>query len=525
MISFEDVSFTHDGAQSAILRDVDLTIPEGDLTLVIGRTGSGKSTFLNLINGLVPHFTGGTLRGRVTVAGMDTRTHPPRDLAGSVGTVGQSPRAGFTTDTVEDELAYTMESLGFAPDVMRRRVEETLDLLGLTTLRRRSLDTLSGGEQQRVAIGSALTAGLSVLVLDEPTSALDPAAAEEVLAAVHRLVHDLAITVVMAEHRLERVIEFADHVVRLDGPLRLEEPAQAMGGHGLQPPVVRLGHALGWDPVPLSVRSARRLAQDLRHSQPTAPARRPAGKQVADVMSATVRFGQITALADVGVRLNRGQITALMGRNGAGKSTLISLLTGSRRPQIGQARVGGTDPADLQGRQLLERIAYVPQDPTDLFYTDTVAQECADADADTGFPPGSAWNRLTALVETVDPRTHPRDLSAGQQLALALAIQLSAATDLILLDEPTRGLDYPGKAVFGQWLQDLADAGSSVLVATHDVELVAVIADRVIVLADGEVVTDTDVRSALTSSPTFAPQIHKVLAPLPVLTVEEACLL
>ena len=138
------MSFTHDGAQSAILRDVDLTIPEGDLTLVIGRTGSGKSTFLNLINGLVPHFTGGTLRGRVTVAGMDTRTHPPRDLAGSVGTVGQSPRAGFTTDTVEDELAYTMESLGFAPDVMRRRVEETLDLLGLTTLRRRSLDTLSG---------------------------------------------------------------------------------------------------------------------------------------------------------------------------------------------------------------------------------------------------------------------------------------------------------------------------------------------------------------------------------------------
>ena len=211
MISFEDVSFTHDGAQSAILRDVDLTIPEGDLTLVIGRTGSGKSTFLNLINGLVPHFTGGTLRGRVTVAGMDTRTHPPRDLAGSVGTVGQSPRAGFTTDTVEDELAYTMESLGFAPDVMRRRVEETLDLLGLTTLRRRSLDTLSGGEQQRVAIGSALTAGPSVLVLDEPTSGLDPVVQQEFQRLVRETV-DAGATVFLSSHVLAEVEEMADRV-------------------------------------------------------------------------------------------------------------------------------------------------------------------------------------------------------------------------------------------------------------------------------------------------------------------------
>ncbi len=526
MISFEQVSFRHAGAATPVLHDIDLRIPEGDLVLVIGRTGCGKSTFLNLVNGLVPHFTGGTLSGRVEVAGMDTRTHAPRDLAGIVGTVGQNPRAGFTTDTVEDELAYTMESLGFAPDVMRRRVEETLDLLGLVTLRQRPLDTLSGGEQQRVAIGAALTAGPAVLVLDEPTSALDPTAAEEVLAAVQRLVHDLAITVVMAEHRLERVIEFADHVIRIDAePPALEDPVVAMSGHGLQPPVVRLGHAMGWQPVPLSVRAARRRAAALRDVQFSPLPRRAGGAELGHVRAASVRFGPALALREVDVDLRAGQVTALMGRNGAGKSTLMNVLAGTRRPDAGRADVDGQDPARLHGPDLLRHIAYVPQDPTDLFYTDSVGAECAATDRDTGQPGGSTLTRLRDLVDTVDPATHPRDLSAGQQLALALAIQLAATAQIVLLDEPTRGLDYPGKVAFAAWLDRLAEAGCSILVATHDVEFVAVVSDRVIVLADGEVVTDADVRTALTSSPAFAPQVQKVLSPLPVLTVDEACAL
>ncbi|MEI2787057.1 MAG: ATP-binding cassette domain-containing protein [Candidatus Nanopelagicales bacterium] len=524
MIKVEDVTFTHDGAAGPVLDGLNLQIPEGDLVLVIGRTGCGKSTFLNLLNGLVPHFTGGTLAGRVEVAGMDTRTHAPRDLAGVVGTVGQNPRAGFTTDTVEDELAYTMESLGYAPDVMRRRVEETLDMLGLVALRQRPLDTLSGGEQQRVAIGAALTSGPAVLVLDEPTSALDPTAAEEVLAAIQRLVHDLAITVVMAEHRLERVIEFADHVIRLDAPIAtLQDPADAMAGHGLQPPVVRLGHALGWDPLPLSVRAARRRAADLRSLPFSAPARRTGAAVLASLAHTGVRYGREDALRDVEVDLRAGQVTALMGRNGAGKSTLMNVLAGTRRPDLGRVAVDGRDPATLQGGDLISRIAYVPQDPTDLFYTDSVAAECAATDRDAGQPAGSALNRLQDLVDTVAVDTHPRDLSAGQQLALALAIQLAATPRIVLLDEPTRGLDYPGKVAFSRWLDRLANLGASVLVATHDVEFVALVGDRVIVLADGEVVTDADVRTALTSSPAFAPQIQKVLSPLPVLTVEEAC--
>ncbi|HMC68614.1 MAG TPA: ABC transporter ATP-binding protein, partial [Mycobacteriales bacterium] len=213
MITFDDVTVTYADADAAAIAGVDLQVPEGELCLVIGATGSGKSTLLRCINGLVPHFTGGRLTGHVVVAGRDTADHPPRELADVVGYVGQVPQAGFVTDIVEDELAYAMESLGQRPDVMRRRVEETLDLLGLAEVRDRPLLSLSAGQQQRVAIGSVLTVQPRVLVLDEPTSALDPPAAEEVLAALTRLVHDLGLTVLVAEHRLERVVQYADAVV------------------------------------------------------------------------------------------------------------------------------------------------------------------------------------------------------------------------------------------------------------------------------------------------------------------------
>ncbi|EST37205.1 hypothetical protein N566_14275, partial [Streptomycetaceae bacterium MP113-05] len=213
------------------------------------------------------HFTGGTLHGRVTVDGRDTRTHKPRELADVVGTVGQDPLAHFVTDTVEDELAYGMESLGLPPEVMRRRVEETLDLLSIAALRDRPLASLSGGQQQRVAIGSVLTPHPRVLVLDEPTSALDPGAAEEVLAVLQRLVHDLGTTVLMAEHRLERVVQYADQVLLLPGngstPV-LGAPATVMADSPVRPPVVDLGLLAGWSPLPLSVRDARRRATPLR---------------------------------------------------------------------------------------------------------------------------------------------------------------------------------------------------------------------------------------------------------------------
>ncbi len=282
MIEFDRVTITYDSAPEPVLSDVTLAIDEGELCLVVGRTGSGKSTLLGAVNGLVPHFTGGTLSGHVEVDGRDTADYPPRELADLVGVVLQDPLAGFVTDTVEEELAYGMEQLALAPETMRKRVEETLDLLGLAELRSSPLRELSGGQQQRVAIGSVLTAHPRVLVLDEPTSSLDPTAAEEVLAAITRLVHDLGLTVLVAEHRLERVAQYADRVVSLpgDGSVTDGPAARVLETADVRPPVVTLAQLAGWSPPPLSVRDARRLAGPLarttgrRSTRAGAPVRR-----------------------------------------------------------------------------------------------------------------------------------------------------------------------------------------------------------------------------------------------------------
>ncbi|MFL4903849.1 ABC transporter ATP-binding protein [Streptomyces sp. MMS24-I2-30] len=619
MIRFEDVSVTYAGAVEPAVRGVDFEVPEGELVLLVGPSGVGKSTVLGAVGGLVPHFTGGTLRGRVTVAGRDTRTHKPRELADVVGTVGQDPLAHFVTDTVEDELAYGMESLGLAPAVMRRRVEETLDLLGLADLRERPIATLSGGQQQRVAIGSVLTPHPRVLVLDEPTSALDPAAAEEVLAVLQRLVHDLGTTVLLAEHRLERVIQYADQVLLLPAPGAapvLGAPAEVMAVSPVYPPVVDLGRLADWSPLPLTVRDARRRAAPLRtrlaghtpspsHPSPDpgpgpdagpdsppgptptpAPAapvpapdaddasvsppapgsgrgtggrtrtpgrvrrsvgralmrRRPAAApswpagrspaplrdadgtgpvRVAEVRALAVRRGRIDALRQVDLDVRPGEIVALMGRNGAGKSTLLGSLVGLVAPTAGSVRAGGAVPHRTPPRELVRRVGLVPQEPRDLLYADTVGAECAAADQDAGAAPGTCRALVSALLPGITDDTHPRDLSEGQRLALALAVVLAARPPLLLLDEPTRGLDYAAKARLVALVRGLAEEGHAVVLATHDVELAAELAHRVVLLADGEVIADGPTAGIVVSSPSFAPQVTKILAPQEWLTVAQ----
>lgn len=548
MIRFDQVTITYPDAAEPVLRDVSLVVPDGELCLVVGHTGSGKSTLLRAVNGLVPHFTGGRLVGTVEVEGVRTDQVPPRELAHLVGVVGQAPSAGFVTDVVEDELAYTMENLGIAPDVMRRRVEDVLDLLHLHPVRHRPLGSLSSGQQQRVAIGAVLTASPRVLVLDEPTSALDPGAAEEVLAALTRLVHDLGITVLLAEHRLERVIQYADRVVTVvDGTVAVGDPAAVMDTAPVVPPVVALGRLAGWSPLPLSVRDARRRAGDLRvqlGARPSVPAPRgsastrpdaPAVLTAAPIVEATstpsepvvvverisARYGNVIALRDVDLRVGSGEIVAVMGRNGAGKSTLLAHLAGLSTPASGRVRVLDIDPYAVAAKELVRKVALVPSDPGLLLYEDSVRAECASADRDAGLPAGTTRAAVAEIVAGLGPDEHPRDLSEGQRLGLALGVVLAPAPPVLLLDEPTRGLDYAAKARLVSTLRRLAAAGRAVVLASHDVELVAELAHRVVVLADGEVVADGPAREVVCQSPIFAPQVAKVLAPAAWLTVAE----
>ena len=526
MIKFSHVSLIYPNSTKTVLEDLNLTIDEGELVLVIGPTGSGKSSLLRLINGLVPHHTGGILAGDVSVNGTSTQIAKPGAMAHLIGIVGQNPANGFVADTVEEELAFGMEVLNLPSDVMRKRVEEVLDLLSLAALRNRSIATLSGGEQQRVAIGAALVTHPKVLVLDEPTSALDPIAAEEVLSILHRLVHDLGLTVVIAEHKLERVIQFADRIVHINGAgvANVGTPEEILMNSPIAPPIVHLAKALGFKEIGLTVRDMRRMTTEFREL-PTAENKNhevKTGDAVISIENLKVSYGDSIALNNVSSTINEREIVAVMGRNGAGKSSLLKAIAGVSPVQSGKIRVLGNNPADLHGKARRQSIGFIPQEPSDLLYGQSVQIECYQADRDNELSAGTTFTVLQQLVPGISGNTHPRDLSEGQRLGLALSVVVSSNPTILILDEPTRGLDYEAKSQLTRILiQFAATFGKAVLLATHDVELVAELATRVIFVADGDIVADGSTLDVLLSSPAFAPQVAKVMSPQPWLSVKD----
>jgi energy-coupling factor transport system ATP-binding protein len=447
-------------------------------------------------------------------------------MAHLIGIVGQNPANGFVADTVEEELAFGMEVLNLPNDVMRKRVEEILDLLSLANLRNRSIATLSGGEQQRVAIGAALVTHPKVLVLDEPTSALDPIAAEEVLSILHRLVHDLGLTVVIAEHKLERVIQFADRIVHINGEgiAKVGTPEEILIDSPIAPPIVHLARALGLKEIGTTVRQMRRLTTEFREI-PITDKKKQEVAQLTEAISfkdVTITYGNTKALNGVSSQIFMGEIVAIMGRNGAGKSSLLKALAGVNQISAGKITVLERDPFGLEGRERRESVGFIPQEPSDLLYGQSVGVECEQADADNGVAPGTTLAVLEQLVSGVSINTHPRDLSEGQRLALALSVVLSSNPSILILDEPTRGLDYQAKNELTRMLLAFATTFKrAVVLATHDVELVAELATRVIFIADGEIVADGSTLDVLLSSPAFAPQVAKVMSPQPWLRVKD----
>ncbi|HET7093714.1 MAG TPA: ATP-binding cassette domain-containing protein [Thermomicrobiales bacterium] len=518
--SFANVSFSYPGESKPALAGVDWTIAEGGLTLVAGESGSGKSTLLRCLNGLVPHFSGGRFGGEVVVAGRDTRRHGPRELSRVVGFVFQDPEAQFVTTRVDDEIAFGMEQLGVPPATMRRRVDAMLDLLGIAPLRERAVATLSGGERQRVAVAAALALEPRILALDEPTSQLDPAGAESVLAALTRLNDDLGLTVVLAEHRLERIVAHADWLralgpaggAAIDGPPR---EALARAEPWLLPPLVALGRALGWEPLPLSIEEGRRFvaidrAAGRAPAPPPADPSPPGGAPSIRLEGARARFGRRDVLHDIDLEARPGELVAVMGRNGSGKTTLLRTIAGFQRPAGGRVDVAGRDIAALHPAEVAADLGYVPQHPSAMLFAETVRQELAFTRKQHGGrgPEPEALLADLGLADLAD--RHPRDLSGGERERTALAAILAGGPTILLLDEPTRGMDGRRKRELARLLTRLRRDGMTIVLATHDVELVAGMATRVVLLADGRIVADGDPRRVLAGSPAFAPQINKL---------------
>ena len=486
LIALEGVRYRYPEADRQALDGITAAVEPRQVILQRGPSGSGKSTLLRCLNGLVPQSTDGDFAGRVTVCGLDTRMHLPRELGARIGFVFQHPDAQFVLEDVEAELAFGLENLGLDRAVMRKRIEETIDQVGINALRHRRIATLSGGERQRVAIAAALATHPVALVLDEPTSQLDPQAAEDVLQVVLRLVADLGMTTVIAEHRVERIAPFVDRIWTLDGGrMQDQAPGMAVADGGARPPVVDLALRAGWSPIPLGLRDARLWAQSLPAAIPDRPPPDGAGTVVTRLDRLGYAYPGARAVDNVSLTLRGSQVTALMGRNGSGKTTLLKLVAGSLRPQRGQLHSEG-------------RVAYVPQDADALLFAATVQDELR-GQAEDVIAPFQPWLSR-----------YPRDLSAGERQQLAIAV-VAGQADLLLLDEPTRGLDPVVKKALTSFLRMRASAGAAMLIATHDVEWAARTVDRVLLMADGEIYADGPPRTVLSDSLVFATQINKLL--------------
>ncbi|MBN1247606.1 MAG: ATP-binding cassette domain-containing protein [Anaerolineae bacterium] len=545
MISLAQVTFHYPGIQAPALRDVTLELPEAAFVVVSGPSGAGKSTLLRCINGLVPHFSGGTLRGRIRVNGMDPVTAGPEMMCHHVGFVFQDPEAQFVMDYVEDELAFALENAGMPVAKMRERVSEVMAYLDLAPLRDRRLATLSGGEKQRVAIAAGLAFRPQILVLDEPTSQLDPQSAQEVLDALVRLRDSLGLTIVLAEHRLERVLGYADRLVALPGPAapaRVGPPAEVLPEMGLLPPVASLGKRLGWTPLPATVAEARPFAaevvQKAQHQASTAwredaalglPTATEADRRPAHALlqaeSLTVAYDGVTVLHDVSLSLSAGEVTVLVGRNGAGKSTLLKALVGLVAREAGEVWVEGRSTAGLSVAEICRQVAYLPQDPSALLFAETVLDELHITlrNHEMDPPEGAAAPEalLAALGLAHKAATYPRDLSVGERQRAALAAILITQPRVVLLDEPTRGLDYEAKGRLAGLIRHWRAHGRAVLLVTHDVELAAEVADRILVMDDAGIAAQGPPHTLLRSASRFTPQIARLFPDTNWLTVDD----
>jgi energy-coupling factor transporter ATP-binding protein EcfA2 len=443
----EGLRFSYPDAARPALDDVTLAVEAGEVVALLGPSGSGKSTLLRALAGLVPHFHGGRFEGRVVVGGLDTRSATPADLAGAAAVVFQDPEDQIVLARVRNEVAFGLENLAVAPETIWPRVDAALGRLGIAELAERDVTTLSGGELQRLCLAAALALEPQLLLLDEPSSQLDDDGADRLLGEVARLAREHGAAVVLSEHRVARALRHADRVVFVEGGRILLDAARDV--------------ALAW------LGRERPLYVPARHVRPTTQRQR--GQTPVPFVCAldSVSFGyDRPILEEVSLTLARGEIVGLVGRNGSGKTTLAKLAAGLLEPQGGRVERVGT-------------ACYLSQDPGRYLVTDTVLAEAALAS-----PQDAALAAIAAVDLTHHLERHPRDLSSGERERVALAAVLAPAPDLLVLDEPTRGVDPPRKAALAALLRSQAPQRATLLV-THDLDLAAAVCDRIVRLEDG----------------------------------------
>jgi len=528
LFEVEALTYYYGGSERPALGGVNLEITEGEFVLLVGGSGCGKSTLLRALSGLVPNFYGGRIGGRVRYRGASKE----------IGFIFQDPENQLVMTGVEREIAFGLENIGVPPREIKRRIAEVMDYLNISALKSANTFDLSGGQKQMVVLASVMAMQPRVLLLDEPTSQLDPVAAEELLTNVKRMNDDLGLTVVMVEQRLERCFHLADRVLVMNGGhlLNNSRPDDAViyglnAGSPFVPPVPRFFAQAGSVKIPLTVAEGRKQIRAMLpdpgaagiagHPRPRGTGEWEKVKKSAASPEKLLEIKNLSytypdapepAVRNISFTLGTGEVAAIIGENGGGKSTLIKNICGLLRPQRGRVKLSGWDIEPQKVHELAGSVGYLAQNPNDYLFNDTVRQEVAfGLKLDHGGPVEQSVDEILAKLRLTHVQdVNPRDLSGGERQRVALASVLVRQPRVLLLDEPTRGLDAHLKTEMGDYLLDLSAAGVAIIIVTHDIEFVAEYARRVLIMFDGEIVADGDKRAVMNNSLYYAPQLNKM---------------
>lgn len=499
-LAVRDLTVTYPECVSPVLSDVSFQLAQGDFAVLCGATGCGKTTLLRMLKRELTPLC--TQQGSITFFGTPLSDLDARTSAAEIGFVMQHPEQQIVTDKVWHELAFGLENMQTPPDVMRRRIAEIASYFGIEALLDRDPAILSGGQKQLLNLASVMIMQPRLLLLDEPTAQLDPIAAADFLTTLHRLNQDFSVTILLAEHRLEEVIPLCTQMILMEhGTVTMQDVPRSLLQHlpenapvllGM-PAAVRLYHMLKPDcECPLSVCEARTWMMPLLPHEPEHPAdeisviQREKRADAVNVSGAYFRYERRgrDILQDLSFTVQEGELYCLVGGNGAGKSTILSVLSGILRCYAGKISIFGKPISDYRNNLHQNCAALLPQDVQTVFLCNTAAEDLAEADR-------KYLEHLADFPFDLSPlmQHHPYDLSGGEQQILALAKVMLTKPRLLLLDEPTKGLDAQAKCKFADILHGLQAQGVTILLVTHDIEFAANHADRCGFLSRGALIS------------------------------------
>ncbi|WP_034869996.1 ABC transporter ATP-binding protein [Clostridium lundense] len=516
IINIDEVTFNYPECEKSALKDISLSVKEGELVLIVGPSGCGKSTLIRLLNRIIPDYYGGTLKGQVYIKDKKIEEFTNYDMVKTVGMVYQHPEKQIILQDVEREIAFGLENLNTDINIMKRNVSEVISLLGLNEIKDKQTTEISGGQKQRVAIASVVSMDPDIILFDEPISQLDPIAGEDVLNSIKKLNRDMGKTIILVEQRLDKCFHLADRIIFMEEGRIIGEgtpnniPKNIHKKYHL-PNITYIFKKAGRDVLPITVKQGREALNNLCFEEIKNDCK-SFSNSIMEVNKVNFEYEKGSkTLKNINFKLHKGEVMAVMGENGAGKSTLFKIICGLIDSYTGKVLIEGENLKKISIDKRIKKIGYLSQNPNDYFGRKTVFDEVGYTLENINEYDEKRVNSVLELLDLTHLKDrNPRDLSGGEKQRTAIACTLVTDPDVLILDEPTRGMDSMAKENLGSIIKELSSRGKSIVLITHDADFAGDYVNSVMLMFNGEIVAKGDANTILYDSIYYSPQIAKV---------------